>query len=288
MFRIGIIGTENTHAEAFATLFRDEAEFADMKIVAVGGIDPESNKKMCEEFGIDMIAERPEDMLGKVDAVMITARDGIYHAPFARPFLEAGLPMFIDKPFTVDPKEAIAFASEAKKRGVKLMGGSTLKCTYDAVLLQNEAKVRGETLIGGTVAAPIMLDSPYSDFFFYASHLTELSMMIFGNDPKQVTAFRNGKSVTAVVDYDKYSVTNTFMGGCNKYFGQVFSPEGIYSRQIDLSFASKIMAQRFATMLREGIMPETYEELVYPVMYMNAIKESYTTQKTVKIQKFEL
>ncbi len=288
MFRIGMIGTENTHSAAFATLFRDEAEFADIEVVAVGGIDPASNENMCKEFGIGLIAEKPEDMLGKVDAVMITARDGIYHAPFARPFLEAGIPMFIDKPFTVDPKEAVAFASEAKRRGVKLMGGSTLKCTYDAVLLQNEARVQGEKVLGGTVAAPVMLDSPYSDFFFYASHLTELSMMIFGNDPKQVTAFRNGGSVTAVVDYEKYSVTNTFMGGCMKYFGQVFSTEGIYSREIDLSFASKIMAQRFATMLREGIMPETYEELVYPVMYMNAVKQSYTTQKTVKIGNFEL
>ena len=288
MFRIGIIGTENTHAEAFATLFRDEAEFSDMKIVAVGGIDPESNQRMCEEFGIDMIAEKPEDMLGKVDAVMITARDGIYHAPFARPFLEAGIPMFIDKPFTVDTQEAIAFAKEAKARGIKLMGGSTLKCTYDAVLLQNEAKQQGEKLVGGTVAAPVMLDSPYSDFFFYASHLTELSLMIFGKEPKSVTALRNGKSVTAVVEYENYSVTNTFMGGCRKYFAQVFSTEGIYSRQIDLSFASKIMAQRFAEMLRHGTMPESYEDLIRPVVYMNAVKQSFTTQKPVAFEKVEL
>ena len=288
MFRIGIIGTENTHAEAFATLFRDEAEFSDMKIVAVGGIDPESNQRMCEEFGIDMIAEKPEDMLGKVDAVMITARDGIYHAPFARPFLEAGIPMFIDKPFTVDTQEAIAFAKEAKARGIKLIGGSTLKCTYDAVLLQNEAKQQGEKLVGGTVAAPVMLDSPYSDFFFYASHLTELSLMIFGKEPKSVTALRNGKSVTAVVEYENYSVTNTFMGGCMKYFAQVFSTEGIYSRQIDLSFASKIMAQRFAEMLRHGTMPESYEDLIRPVVYMNAVKQSYLTQKPVAFEKIEL
>ena len=288
MFRIGIIGTENTHAEAFATLFRDEAEFSDMKIVAVGGIYPESNQRMSEEFGIDMIAEKPEDMLGKVDAVMITARDGIYHAPFARPFLEAGIPMFIDKPFTVDTQEAIAFAKEAKARGIKLMGGSTLKCTYDAVLLQNEAKQQGEKLVGGTVAAPVMLDSPYSDFFFYASHLTELSLMIFGKEPKSVTALRNGKSVTAVVEYENYSVTNTFMGGCMKYFAQVFSTEGIYSRQIDLSFASKIMAQRFAEMLRHGTMPESYEDLIRPVVYMNAVKQSYLTQKPVAFEKIEL
>jgi hypothetical protein len=219
---------------------------------------------------------------------MITARDGIYHIPYARPFLEAGIPMFIDKPFSVDTKEAIAFAKDAKAKGVKLMGGSILKCSLDAVLLQNEAKVQGEKVLGGTVAAPVMLDSPYSDFFFYAPHLTELSMMIFGNDPKQVTAFRNGKSVTAVVDYEKYSVTNTFMGGCMKYFAQVFSTEGIYSRQLDLSFASKIMAQRFAKMLREGVMPEDYTELVRPVVYMNAVKESYLTGKTVQIENFEI
>ena len=288
MFKIGIIGTENSHSATFARLFRDDPAFADLKLVAVGGHYPESNQKMMDEFHPDFIAERPEDMLGKVDAVIITARDGIYHAPFARPFLEAGIPMFIDKPFTVDLQEAIDFASEAKRRGVLLVGGSTLKCSYDTMMLAQEVKKRGADVKGGTVSAPVKMESPYSGFFFYASHLTEASLKIFGYDPQTITAFRKGNDVTAYVEYDRYAVTNHYNNDCMSYFGQVFHKDGIYSRDLEYSLASKVMTTDFANMLRYGIMPETYEELVYPVQYMNAVKESFETGKTVSLHKIEL
>lgn len=288
MFKIGIIGAENSHAKKFATLFRDEPEFADMKIVAVGGHYPESNQKICEDFGIDYIVDKPEDMIGKVDAVIITARDGIYHAGFGRPFIEAGIPMFMDKPFTVDPMEALELAREAKKRGVPMVGGSTLRCSYDTMMLANEVKAKGADVKGGTVSAPIMMDSPYSGFFFYASHLTEASLKIFGYDPKTVTAFRKGNDVTAYVEYDRYAVTNHYNDNCMSYFGQVFSKDGIYSRNIEYSLASKVMATDFANMLRYGVMAESYENLVYPVFYMNAVKKSFETGKTVEIEKFDI
>lgn len=288
MFRIGIIGTENSHAKKFATIFRDEPDFADMKIVAVGGHYPESSQKISEDFGIENIVDKPEDMLGKVDAVIITARDGIYHADFARPFIEEGIPMFMDKPFTVDPMEAVALVRAAKKRGVKMVGGSTIRCSYDTMMLANEVKLKGADVKGGTVAAPIMMESPYSGFFFYASHLTEASLNIFGYDPKCVTAFRKGNDVTAYVEYDRYAVTNNFNDNCMSYFGQVFSKDGIYSRKIEYSLASKVMATDFANMLRYGIMSESYENLIYPVFYMNAVKKSFETGKTVEIEKIDI
>jgi len=288
MFRIGLLGTENSHSKKFATLFRDDPDFADMKVVAVGGHYPDKNQQICEDFGIDCIVDKPEDMVGKVDAVIITARDGIYHAEFARTFIEAGIPMFMDKPFTVDPMEAVELVREAKKRGVLMVGGSTIRCSYDTMMLANEVKQKGADVKGGTVAAPIMMDSPYSGFFFYASHLTEASLKIFGYDPKCVTAFRKGNDVTAYVEYDKYAVTNNFNDNCMSYFGQVFSKDGIYSRKIEYSLASKVMATDFANMLRYGVMAESYENLIYPVFYMNAVKKSFETGKTVDIEKIDI
>ena len=288
MFKIGIIGTENSHAKKFASLFKDDPDFCDMEVVSVGGHYPESNEKLAEEFSIDHIAEKPEDMIGKVDAVIITARDGIYHSEFGRPFVDAGIPMFMDKPFTVDQSEALDFVKEAKKKGVKMVGGSTLKCSYETMMLADYARRKRADVKGGTVAAPIMMDSPYSGFFFYASHLTETSLKIFGYDPKSVTAFRKGNDVTAYVEYDRYAVTNNFNDNCMSYFGQIFTKDGIYSRNIEYSLASKVMATDFANMLRYGIMPESYEKLIYPVFYMNAVKESFESGKTVELPKIEI
>ena len=134
MYRIGILGSENSHASAFSEIFNKPDEngafkYPDCHVVAVGGHYPESNKEVFEKFGLDFIAEKPEDMLGKVDAVMVTARDGKFHPEFARPFVEAGLPMFIDKPFAVDPAEALALVRLAKSKNVPLVGGSSVKQT---------------------------------------------------------------------------------------------------------------------------------------------------------------
>ena len=55
---------------------------------------------------IPHIADRPEDMIEKVDAVLLARDDPENHYDMARPFIEAGLPIYIDKPLAVSREEA--------------------------------------------------------------------------------------------------------------------------------------------------------------------------------------
>ena len=53
MFRIGILGTENSHAMAFAKILNGlepafKGQFDDFRVVAVGGIDPAASKAVAE------------------------------------------------------------------------------------------------------------------------------------------------------------------------------------------------------------------------------------------------
>ncbi len=134
MIRIGIIGTENSHAMAFAQAINlpDEngkMRFPDVRVVGVYGPDLESARQIINETGVDFLAEKPEDFFGKVDAMIVTCRKGSLHAQYAKPFLEAGLPMFIDKPFTVDLAEAKELAKISEEKGAALCGGSGCKET---------------------------------------------------------------------------------------------------------------------------------------------------------------
>lgn len=47
---------------------------------------------------IPNVVDRPEEMLGKVDAIICATDVGSEHVERCRPFIEAGLPIFIDKP----------------------------------------------------------------------------------------------------------------------------------------------------------------------------------------------
>lgn len=287
-FRVGIIGSENSHAAAFMNIFNKEKIYEDIEVVAVGGMDKESNQKLFEEFNLEFIAEKPEDMLGKVDAVMVTARDGKYHAQFARPFIEAGIPAFIDKPFTVDPKEAVELVKLAKSKNVPICGGSSLKNCYDVLMLKNEFETKKDDVISGTVTAPVNINNPYSGFFFYSSHLVEIALAIFGYDPVAVKAEEKNGSIVAIVEYDNFSIANCFVDGCYQYHASVISKKRIYERMIDESICYKHECEEFVEMLRNKKMKYTYEQLVAPVFYLDAVYRSYTSGEKVKIEKFAL
>lgn len=237
------------------------------------------------EYGIETEVNEPHEMLGKVDAVMVTARDGKYHAEFARPFIEAGIPVFIDKPFAVSIEDALDLVRLAKSNGVPICGGSMLKYAYDAHILKGTVLRAGDTLRGGTVSAPLHIEAPYSGFYFYSPHCAEITLTIFGYNPISATAKRNGDSVTAIVDYGEFSVTNHFIGGYHRYTAQVFANGMSFYREIDLSMCAKLECEDFVNMLSSGKMSHTYEELAAPVFYLNAVKESYETGKTVSIGK---
>ena len=82
-------------------------------------------------------------------------RDGKYHAEYARPFLEAGLPAFIDKPFTSDPAGALALAKLAKvtdvnvhRIGIICVSDPHLAALFGIATLEMVLEVFGED-IGG-------------------------------------------------------------------------------------------------------------------------------------------
>jgi hypothetical protein len=51
---------------------------------------------------ISHVVDRPEDMLGHIDALLLARDDAENHLALASPFLQAGLPVFIDKPVALD------------------------------------------------------------------------------------------------------------------------------------------------------------------------------------------
>ena len=193
---------------------------------------PEANEKLKEQFPNLEIVNEPLDMLGKVDAVMVTCRDGKYHAQFARPFIEAGIPVFVDKPFTVDGEEAVALAKLAKEKGVPITGGSALKSSYDVLMLANEVAKNPKDVKVGSLIAPLSMVNEYSGFYFYSSHLAEMTLRIFGYDPIEVTAQVCNNHVSVLMRYENFIVTNQFVDGCYKYHGLLINQNGIYERNL--------------------------------------------------------
>ena len=62
-------------------------------------------KKISEACFIKNVVTEPNELIGKVDAVIIARDDWQSHYKLSKPFLKAGIPTFIDKPLTLDLKE---------------------------------------------------------------------------------------------------------------------------------------------------------------------------------------
>lgn len=75
---------------------------------------------------IPNIVRQPEDVIGHVDAVLIATDDGADHVRRARPFIEASLPVFVDKPLGTTLEELRTFVAW-EKAGAKLLSSSGLR-----------------------------------------------------------------------------------------------------------------------------------------------------------------
>lgn len=285
MYRIGIIGAENSHAMAFGKLFNGHVpglSYPDCRVVAIMGEEEEPTLKTAKDCGIDWIPERAEEMLGKVDAMMVTSRNGALHLRYARPFIEAGIPTFVDKPIANDPLEAYEIINLARRRGTPIMGGSCVKAVPDTLALKslNERYVAEGTAMGGSVWAPLNFTNPYGNFYFYASHLVEMAMAIFGDYPKAVQAVENHSNVAALLHYDAYTVSCHYLDGAYHYGATILHKKGVETRTISLDDGYRLEAEEFVTMLRTGISPIDTARLVAPVPIMNALEAAYLNGHT--------
>lgn len=60
--------------------------------------DPEDAKLVAKVAGIPNVVQDAREVIGQVDAVLVATDKGEEHVARCRPFIEAGIPVFVDKP----------------------------------------------------------------------------------------------------------------------------------------------------------------------------------------------
>ena len=271
MYKIVILGCENSHANNFLRLIA-EGKYPEIEVIGIYSNEPEAVKKLNEQFGTPIMADFA-DAVGQVDGVMITARHGDNHYKYAKPYMDAGIPMFIDKPITCSEEEAVAFMREARDRGIRLCGGST--CAALAETLTLAEVVRTEALgkvRGGAVVSPFQPNSPYGGFTFYAQHLIEIMTTIFGEGVQDVLATRREGALTFTARYENFSVQATYLEGVGYYSASVYGAKAVQNEI--LKFTPESFTHEMNDMLdllHGEPMKKSYESFIYPVFVMNAL-----------------
>lgn len=88
--------------------------------------DPQDAEHVAKASLIPHVVSRPEDVIGHVDAVMITTDKGHEHVDRCRPFVEAGIPIFVDKPL-VDNEPDLRQFQRWVRDGARIMSSSCMR-----------------------------------------------------------------------------------------------------------------------------------------------------------------
>ncbi len=199
--RIGIIGAENSHTRGFGKLFNIDKKFPGVEVVYVWGETEEFARDAMERGSIPNMVKDPLEMLGKIDALIVDHRHGKYHLEAATPFVKAGIPTFIDKPFCYRVSEGKEFLAMARELGTPVTSYSTIAQTDETFDIKEQLESMGE--ISQVVRyGPCELDSQYGGIFYYGVHTVQPLMYMFGENIKKVRITTNGKNASASLAYE--------------------------------------------------------------------------------------
>ena len=113
----------------------------DVQIAKVWDYDPKKAEQLAGVFDgdIEVVTDR-KDMLKEVDGILIaeTSGKGEDHAELAIPCLEAGLPTFVDKPFSNNLPDARRMVDAAEANDTAVMSSSLLRYAKGVMELREE------------------------------------------------------------------------------------------------------------------------------------------------------
>jgi hypothetical protein len=187
--KVGIIGLDTSHVVAFTKALNDAnaaADLANCRVVAAypkGSPDIESSTSRVPGFTEDLkkldveIVGSIDELLKRVDCVLLETNDGRPHLEQALPCFKAGKPTFIDKPIAASLADAMAIFEAAKKYNCPTFSSSSLR--YG----KSTQEVRGGSLgkiKQAETTSPANLEKTHPDLFWYGIHGVEALFTVMG------------------------------------------------------------------------------------------------------------
>ena len=147
------------------------------------------SESIAKATKIEFVVDNLEDMIGQVDAVILSRDDPENHVSMARPFINAGIPIFIDKPLAATTED-LAYFSEQVANGKLIVSCSSMRYATEARTAKNEFALLGPLELAIAVGK--------KDWIRYGVHMLEALFMLL-DDPLPVAVTHIGKDKKDIV-----------------------------------------------------------------------------------------
>jgi len=282
--RIGIIGAENSHTIGFGKMFNTDKKFPGAEVKYVWGETDEFAKNAMNKGNIPHMVQDPLEMMGKIDALIVDHRHPKYHLKAATPFVKAGIPTFIDKPFCYRAEEGKEFLAMAREAGTPVTSYSSIAQSNATFDIKEQVESMGE--ISQVIRyGPVDLDSKYGGVFFYGVHIVQPLLFMFGEDVEKVKISRDGKNGNAtLVFHSGLFATLIIKSLAYKWETFVETKEGLIElkSRVEESDPAKNYAD-MVEMFRTGKEPRSHESILKCVAVLEAMERSASSEKWEKV-----
>lgn len=293
MTRLGLVGGAAIwHARSFAGILnaKDETAWAaagfpgyasrpveGATVVAVCDDDPDAARELAGMVeGISIVTSRPEDLLGKVDGILVCDDVSETHQKRAPLFLEAGIPTFIDKPLSRDPAEAEALLTLAERHGTPVMSCSALR--YSTELAALDVASLGEMRCA--------IATGPNELVFYGIHPCELVHTILGPGVRSVRNVGDEERNHVLLDYEdgRMGILVVRQDTAFSFRATLLGSQGSTALAIEDSGGYyREMLVRFIGMVRTGEMPIPPSSILEVIRVLNAAERSRATGEAIRL-----
>lgn len=282
MLRLGIVDCDTSHVYQFARRLNHIGIEADQwvdgaRIVAAFvGIsrvtEPEriaDYVAAMQETGVELV-ERPEELIGRVDAVLVESNEGAVHRERAEPFIRAGLPVFIDKPLASTAADARALVELAEQHSVPLLSVSSLRFTPEIMAARSGAGLG--KLFGADVHSPARLHDANPGLLHYGVHGVEMLYALLGPGCREVSCVseEGADVVTGRWGDGRLGVLRGLRDSASGYGFTAYGEEGIRATAVDTTWIYRDLLSVIVPVLCGEPSPVSGDELVEVVAFQEA------------------
>jgi predicted dehydrogenase len=285
MIKLGMIDFDTSHVVEFAKRLNHKGiandqwvDGAEIVIACPGEsrIMPEripGYKKAIEKLGIPLV-DRPAEMIGRVDGMLVESQQGGVHWERARPFLEAGIPCYIDKPFTCSVAEAKKLVALAQAKNVPIFSSSSLR--YAPELVEFAKNSKHGKILGAIAYGPAPLHDLNPGLFHYGIHAVEVLYSLMGPGCRHVicTHEKDTDVVTGQWKDGRLATVRGIRSGRSSYGCLAFTERGVEAVPIGTTMIYRELLKKIVDMFETKRAPLDIAVTVEIVAFIEAALRS--------------
>jgi len=282
MLRVGLLDCDTSHVLEFTRRLNHvgiaEEQWVDgaQVVAAVPGkslIGPErvpTHVQQLRDYGV-AIVDRPSDLLGQIYVVMIDSVEGSRHLEPALEFIAAGLPIFVDKPFTTSVRDAQTIVDAAAKHRVPLLSASALRYAVEIQDIQSRLAETGP-IFGADTYGPANLHPRNPGLFHYGVHAVEMLYALLGPGCASVRSVWSDGAEVAVGRWSngRLGTVRGTRGTAYAFGFTAFAEKKVVPAAVDGRYYYRELLRAVIAMFQSGKAPLSSVELVEPVAFQEA------------------